>query len=185
MTTHVPGKQRVPSAETWAVKDLIKKWPGAKPLTIVADASYIVKGFLSHSREAYLKWSNGDFWNTIYKRDEAVTIKPAVAKIRNHVSSHETKAMMTRHTDFVMLDYVNEAADVAPDAAADRQGDHNEALKREGFSKARLWKILCRLSAIEQDIREVDESVPISVKDIVVAAEAHVGGRIKVAEAKQ
>ena len=50
--------------------------------------------------------------------------------------------------------YVNETADAAADAAADHQGTHDEELKTEEFYKARLQKILCRLSAIEKYIRD-------------------------------
>ena len=80
LSTEAPGKQTVPIAETWGIRGVMQLWPGGKPLTIVTDASYVVKGLLHHSRAAYLKDSNGDIWGIIYEVEAKMVVKPTVNK---------------------------------------------------------------------------------------------------------
>ena len=63
--------------------------------------------------------------------------------------------------------YSNEAADVAADASADHRGRHASELKAEEFNVARLTIILKRISAIDLDIREKDEGVPVTAENII------------------
>ena len=66
----------------------------------------------------YLRFKNGTFW-----ADEAMQVKPVAAKIKSHVSVDEIPFMRARNNDFDRWVY-NEAAGVAADVEADRQGNH-------------------------------------------------------------
>ena len=51
MCAKVPGRQTVPRAEAWAVKEVLDIHRGATPLKIITDASYVVKGFDVQNRK--------------------------------------------------------------------------------------------------------------------------------------
>ena len=57
-------------------------------------------------------------------------------------------------------------------------------MEKESFNKARLTKILRRLSAIEKGIRDKGEEAPMPCEDIIVAAEAQADDRTAAADQK-
>ena len=58
--SNVAGRQTVPRAETWAVLQVLRRCKGIKPLQIIKDALYAVKGFQKENRRAYGEGTNGD-----------------------------------------------------------------------------------------------------------------------------
>ena len=55
LVAKVPGRQTVPRAEAWAVSEVLQIYRGETPLKIITDASYVVKGFMSHNKTKYMK----------------------------------------------------------------------------------------------------------------------------------
>ena len=45
LVAKAPGNQTVPRAESWAACCVFKNWHGNKELTLITDASYVVKRF--------------------------------------------------------------------------------------------------------------------------------------------
>ena len=78
ITTKVPGRQTVPRAEAWAVRQVLWRWHGNKPLKIITDALYVVKGFLPYNRAAYMKGTNADIWKEIYDQMDRMAVKPTI-----------------------------------------------------------------------------------------------------------
>ena len=67
LVSKVPGNQTVPRPEAWAVSEVLQVDRRKTPLTIVTDATYVIKGFLDYNRCRYMKGSNADIWETYTK----------------------------------------------------------------------------------------------------------------------
>ena len=128
LTSKVPGKQTVPRAEAWAVRQVLERWHGRKPLKIITDALYVVKGFLKHNKAAYMKGANSDIWTDIFERMEGMRIKPTVHKVKSHLTKEEILIFARTNPDIVRWAINNEAADGAAGVEADHQGDHAKEL---------------------------------------------------------
>ena len=98
-----------------------------------------------------------------------------MATIKSHGAADEINAMLKRNKGLGIWVYCKDAVDVAVDVEANPQGKHKATLKKGELSKASLWKILCRLFAVdEEDIRGKDAGAPMLGEDIIVAAESQV-----------
>ena len=122
---------------------------GQDTLKIVTDASYVIKGFYEHNRDKYMKGSNADIWEKIYKRMDELEIKPTLHKIKSHITVAEAAKGSETNGDIDKWMISNEAADIAAGAIADHQGNHKHELDTLGFVIAQLWKTIRRISTIE------------------------------------
>lgn len=78
---------------------MLQLWPGNKTLTIVTAASYVIKGFQSQNKRACINGSHGDVWHRIYELWDALEVKPALAKVKKHVSVEVIAVMRARNKD--------------------------------------------------------------------------------------
>ena len=87
MASKIPGRQTVPRVEIWAVLMVLLVWDGAYDLTIIADASYTVKGMDDLARRKNSRGPNRDIWRLIYAELDS---KPgggilSVVRVKSHI----------------------------------------------------------------------------------------------------
>lgn len=83
-------------------------------------------------------------------------VEPEVQKIKSHITALDAVECGRSNKHIHKWIISNEAVDVAVEAEADRQGLHDNELRGEELLKARLWKVLLRIWAIEKDVRLSD-----------------------------
>ena len=128
LASKVPGRQTVPRAEAWAIRQVLIRWHGKVPLKIITGALYVVKGFLPRNKGAYKKGTNADIWCEVFDSIDAMEVKPTIHKVKSHLTIEELIECHKTNKDIAWWAISNEAADGAASVEADHQGDHAKEL---------------------------------------------------------
>ena len=114
MVAQVPGKQTVPRAEVWAMRQLLLLVPDC-PLTAYTDASYVHAGCCG-KRAKMLQGLNGDLWDLLYQALDARRVPASVCKVKAHLGGKHAADGTIELAHLLG----NAAADEAAGAAAER-----------------------------------------------------------------
>lgn len=144
-------------------------WDGSYELTLVADASYTVKGMKNLSRRKNSRGQNRDIWTLIYSEidKEQGTGILTVMKVKPHIDG---KQAYCRDIPAGRI-MVNELADFAADVYSDHFGKCGADKAKLYAAEAILLRVCKRISTLEASLREHSTDVPLVAADIVTSCE--------------
>lgn len=149
-------------------------WTGFRPLEIITDVSYTVKGFHAMDRRRLRQGKiSFDIWSLIYDQLDSERCRPALNKVKPHIT---TGHMLHRRTPQAHIS-LNELADAEALQATDHQGVWG-AERAKAQANVKLFRQACRrISYVKAYIRESSGDHPITTSDIINSVEYEVAIR--------